>query len=61
MELKEQKLFYCLAGLPIPFDYNAGSLVQSEPGKYFYSPFGLFRFRSPLLTESLLISFPRPT
>ena len=55
------RLSLCLAGLPIPFDYNAGSLVQSEPGKYFYSPFGLFRFRSPLLTESRLISLPPGT
>ena len=55
------RLSLCLAGLPIPFDYNLGSLVQSEPGKYFYSPFGLFRFRSPLLTESRLISLPPGT
>ena len=55
------RLSLCLAGLPIPFDYDAGSLVQSEPGKYFYSPFGLFRFRSPLLTESRLISLPPGT
>ena len=33
----------------------------SEPREYFYSRFGLFRFRSPLLAESRLISFPRPT
>ena len=55
------RLSLCLAGLPIPFDYNSGSLAQSEPGKYFYSPFGLFRFRSPLLTESRLISLPPGT
>ena len=32
-----------------------------KPQKYFYSRFSLLRFRSPLLTESRLISFPRPT
>ena len=34
---------------------------QSEPQKYYYSWFGLFRVRSPLLAESRLISFPLPT
>ena len=33
----------------------------SEPRKNFFSRFGLFRVRSPLLAESRLISFPRPT
>ena len=32
-----------------------------KPRKYCYSRFSLFRFRSPLLTESRLISLPRPT
>ena len=32
-----------------------------KPQEYFYSRFSLLRFRSPLLTESRLISFPRPT
>ena len=31
------------------------------PGRYFYRPFGLLRFRSPLLTESFLLSFPPGT
>ena len=31
------------------------------PGPYFYSPFGLLRVRSPLLTESFLLSFPPGT
>ena len=35
--------------------------ILSVPRKYYYSRFGLFRVRSPLLAESLLISFPRPT
>ena len=35
--------------------------TQSEPQKYYYSWFGLFRVRSPLLAESRLISFPLPT
>ena len=32
-----------------------------KPQEYCYSWFGLFRFRSPLLSESRLISLPRPT
>ena len=32
-----------------------------KPQKYYYSWFGLFRVRSPLLAESRLISLPRPT
>ena len=43
----------------------SANLVQyrllSEPRENFFSRFGLFRVRSPLLTESRLISFPRPT
>ena len=35
--------------------------MQSEPQKYYYSWFGLLRVRSPLLAESRLMSFPRPT
>ena len=31
------------------------------PGRYFYRSFGLLRFRSPLLTESFLLSFPPGT
>ena len=48
-------------GFPTPFNYALSYTSLSEPRKYFYSRFGLFRFRSPLLTESLLISLPRPT
>ncbi len=33
----------------------------SLPLKYFYLRFGLLRFRSPLLSESLLFSFPSGT
>ena len=35
--------------------------ILSEPRENFFSRFGLFRVRSPLLAESRLISFPRPT
>ena len=35
--------------------------MQSEPPKYCYSGFGLFRVRSPLLAESQLISLPPGT
>ena len=34
---------------------------RSLPPTYFYIRFGLFRFRSPLLSESLLFSFPPGT
>ena len=36
-------------------------LPQSLPQAYFYPWFGLFRVRSPLLTESFLLSFPPGT
>ncbi len=32
-----------------------------QPLMYYYIRFSLFRFRSPLLTESRLISLPPPT
>ncbi len=38
-----------------------GFLQITIPGPYFYSPFGLLRVRSPLLTESFLLSFPPGT
>ena len=38
-----------------------GFLRISIPEPYFYSSFGLLRFRSPLLTESFLLSFPPGT
>ena len=34
--------------------------MRSVPRKYFYPRFALFRVRSPLLTESRLMSLPRP-
>ena len=34
---------------------------RSLPRRYFYPRFGLLRFRSPLLSESLLLSFPPGT
>ena len=36
-------------------------VLLSIPRKYCYLRFGLLRVRSPLLAESRLISFPRPT
>ena len=36
-------------------------VYRSEPRRYFYPRFSLLRFRSPLLAESRLISFPLPT
>ena len=37
------------------------TFCSPKPQRYFYFWFSLLRFRSPLLTESRLISFPRPT
>ena len=50
-----------LAWLPIQFDYARKYLYRSEPQEYYYSWFGLFRVRSPLLAESRLISLPPGT
>ena len=36
-------------------------LLRSLPRPYFYRRFGLLRFRSPLLSESFLLSFPPGT
>ena len=47
-----------LVGLPIPFCCIPHSFLYP---KALLLWFGLFRVRSPLLTESLLMSLPRPT
>ena len=39
--------------LSLPFAFR-----KSLPDTYFYMSFGLLRFRSPLLSESFLLSFP---
>ena len=39
--------------LGLPFTFR-----KSLPDTYLYMSFGLFRFRSPLLSESFLLSFP---
>ena len=46
---------------PYPSANSRQYRMLSEPRRYYYLRFGLFRVRSPLLTESRLISFPRPT
>ena len=51
--------FFGWASHPIPLRLYFA--LRSLPREYFYSRFGLFRFRSPLLTESRLITFPPPT
>ena len=46
-----------LTGFPKPFSYNENkdiAVLQPQPEGWF----GLFRFRSPLLSESFLFSFP---
>ena len=40
---------------------HSGIVSQSVPHRYYYPWFGLLRFRSPLLSESLLFSFPPGT
>ena len=50
-----------LVRLPNLFCYASVCTFRSKPQRYCYHWFGLFRFRSPLLTESLLISLPLPT
>ena len=40
---------------------HSDTFSQSLPRKYCYLRFGLLRFRSPLLSESLLFSFPPGT
>ena len=49
-----------MVGFPKPFDYDRPFhvAVLQPPSS---DGFGLFRFRSPLLTESLLFSFPPGT
>ena len=49
------------AGFPTPFGYAPEYTFLSEPRRYCYLRFGLFRFRSPLLAESRLISLPSGT
>ena len=44
--------------LRLEFD---NAICSPQPQGYFYPWFGLLRVRSPLLAESRLISFPRPT
>ena len=51
----------CLAALPKAFSYLPHYILQSEPQRNYFLWFGLFRVRSPLLAESRLMSFPRPT
>ena len=51
----------CLAALPKAFSYLPHYISQSEPQRNYFLWFGLFRVRSPLLAESRLMSFPRPT
>ena len=49
------------AGFPTPFGYAPEYTFLSEPRRYCYLRFSLFRFRSPLLAESRLISLPSGT
>ena len=46
---------------PKSFCYDYFRIFSPLPRVYFYSRFSLFRFRSPLLAKSRLISFPKGT
>ena len=51
--------FYPLrSGFPAAFRYRSRSFARSLPSTYCYMKFGLLRFRSPLLSESIFLSFP---
>ena len=63
VRLSSTGLSPAMAGLSMPFDWRSKSTLWSynpeRPRKA--SRFGLFRVRSPLLTESLLFSLPPGT
>ena len=61
LQISPTGLSPCIVTLPSVFGYHLSCISPSIPRKYCYLRFGLFRVRSPLLTESRLISFPRPT
>ena len=46
---------------PKSFCYDYCRFISPLPRMYFYSRFSLFRFRSPLLAKSRLISLPKGT
>ena len=46
---------------PTLFGYRSPCFTGSIPRTYCYMRFGLLRFRSPLLSESFLLSFPPGT
>ncbi len=51
-----------VAGLSRPVQLQvSGATAAPQPRRTHVRRFGLFRFRSPLLTESLLFSFPQGT
>ena len=54
--------FYPLSStFPGVFRYPVFAVLGSLPRAYCYPRFGLLRFRSPLLSESFLLSFPPGT
>ena len=50
-----------MIGLPMPFCSPVVSLCGPYPGHVSVSGLAFLRFRSPLLTQSRLITFPAPT
>ena len=51
-----------LAGLSMPFVYRNSPMSQAlQPVETFVSTFSLFPVRSPLLRESMFLSFPPGT
>jgi hypothetical protein len=61
MLISDTRLSLSLASLSIVFSYRHHSHIESPATPRLSAGFRLFRVRSPLLTESLLISLPRPT
>ena len=53
--------FFGMLSQNISAIYFSRFIVIPQPQKYFYSWFGLFRFRSPLLSESMSLSSPEVT
>ena len=52
LQISSKRLSLSMVTFPTVFDYPSECLFRSEPQKYYYSWFGLLRFRSPLLAKS---------
>jgi hypothetical protein len=61
LPVSPKRLSLAPVAFPTAFGYGIVAFCSPKPRRYCYLRFGLFRFRSPLLTESLLISLPMGT